>query len=78
MSTDALATLVAKDEIRELALLYSRGVDRKDAALLRDLYIDDATDTHGDSFDGPAQDYAALPERAFPLKSRLVANGARA
>lgn len=66
MSTDALATLVAKDEIRELALLYSRGVDRKDAALLRDLYTDDATDTHGDTFDGPAQDYVAFLERALP------------
>ena len=66
MSTDALATLVAKDEIRELALLYSRGVDRKDAALLRDLYTDDATDTHGDTFDGAARDYVAFLERAFP------------
>lgn len=66
MSTEAWATLVAKDEIRELALLYSRGVDRKDAALLRDLYTDDATDTHGDTFDGPAQDYVAFLERAFP------------
>jgi len=34
MSIDqkALETLIVKDEIRELALLYSRDVDRKDVA----------------------------------------------
>jgi hypothetical protein len=63
---DALATLVAKEEIRELALLYSRGVDRKDAALLRTLYTQDATDTHGDTFDGNAEDYVQFLERSFP------------
>lgn len=62
----ALATLIAKDEIRELALLYSRGVDRKDGALLRTLYTQDATDTHGDTFDGNAKEYVDFLERAFP------------
>ncbi|NGY04021.1 nuclear transport factor 2 family protein [Solimonas terrae] len=62
----ALATLVAKDQIRELALLYSRGVDRKDGALLRSLYTADATDTHGDTFDGPADAYVDFLERSFP------------
>jgi hypothetical protein len=47
MSDDALATLIAKDEIRELVLLYSRGINRKDFDLLRSLYTDDATDNHG-------------------------------
>lgn len=61
-----LATLIAKDEIRDLVLLYSRGVDRKDGALLRSLYTADATDTHGDTFDGGAEDYVAFLERAFP------------
>jgi hypothetical protein len=62
----ALSTLIAKDEIRELAMLYSRGVDRKDGALLRTLYTKDATDTHGDTFDGPAEDYVQFLERSFP------------
>jgi len=68
MSSDqtTLATLIAKDDIRDLALLYSRGVDRKDAALLRTLYTKDGTDTHGDTFDGTAEDYVAFLERSFP------------
>lgn len=61
-----LATLLAKEQIRELALLYSRGVDRKDPALLRTLYTEDATDTHGDTFDGPASKYVDFLESAFP------------
>lgn len=61
-----LAELVSKEKIRELALLYSRGVDRKDAALLRTLYTADATDTHGDTFDGPAEEYVDFLEKAFP------------
>jgi ketosteroid isomerase-like protein len=61
-----LATLVAKEEIRELAMLYSRGVDRKDAALLRTLYTEDATDTHGDTFDRNAEDYVQFLEKSFP------------
>lgn len=62
----ALETLIAKDAIRELVLLYSRGVDRKDAALLRDLYTADATDTHGDSYDGDAVGYCDFLEKSFP------------
>jgi ketosteroid isomerase-like protein len=61
-----LDTLIAKEAIRELVLHYSRGVDRKDVALLRDLYTADATDTHGDSFDGPAEAYCDFLEASMP------------
>jgi len=68
MSIDqrALATLIAKDEIRELAMLYSRGVDRKDAELLKTLYTKDATDNHGKHFTGNAADYIKFLEKSFP------------
>lgn len=62
----AVATLVAKEAIRELALLYCRGVDRKDIELLRTLYASDATDDHGQHFSGSAKDYLAFLERSFP------------
>lgn len=65
--SEALLTLLAKEEIRELVLLYSRGVDRKDGELLRTLYTVDATDTHGDTFDGPAGQYVDFLEGAFPF-----------
>jgi hypothetical protein len=68
MSNDqsVIDTLIAKEAIRELAMLYSRGVDRKDADLLRTLYTRDATDTHGDTFDGPADKYVDFLQQAFP------------
>ncbi len=62
----ALTDLIAREAIRELALLYCRGVDRKDPELLRSLYTEDATDTHGDTFDGPAGAYVDFLEGAFP------------
>ena len=62
---EALADMLAREEIRELAMLYSRGVDRKDPALLRDLYTEDATDTHGDTYDGDAKGYVDFLEQAF-------------
>lgn len=64
--TDALQKLIDKDAIRDLVLSYSRAIDRKDIELLRDLYTEDATDTHGDSFDGTAADYCKFIEAAMP------------
>lgn len=62
----ALDALLAKEAIRELVLLYSRSIDRKDVSLLRTLYTKDATDTHGTSYDGPAEDYCTFIERSLP------------
>ena len=63
---DALETLVAKDAIRDLAMLYSRGVDRQDLALLKTLYTADGIDRHGNYFDGPADAYIAFLELQLP------------
>lgn len=63
---NTLSTLIAKEEIRELVLLYSRGVDRKDTELLRTLYAKDATDAHGSHFNGSAEDYIRFLERSLP------------
>jgi ketosteroid isomerase-like protein len=63
----ALQTLLDKDAIRELGLLYSRAIDRKDSALLRDLYTEDATDTHGTDFSGNVADYVAFIESTAPF-----------
>jgi ketosteroid isomerase-like protein len=62
----SLQALTDKEAIRDLVLLYSRAIDRKDPALLRDLYTADATDSHGDSFDGPADAYCTFIERSLP------------
>ncbi|MET1756162.1 nuclear transport factor 2 family protein [Novosphingobium sp. RD2P27] len=62
----ALQELIDKEAIRELVLCYSRAVDRKDVELLRDLYTEDATDSHGDSFDGPASGYCDFIAQSLP------------
>lgn len=62
----ALQQLIDREAIRDLVLLYSRAIDRKDVELLRDLYTEDATDSHGDSFDGPAEGYCDFIEQSLP------------
>lgn len=62
----ALTTLLAKEAIRELAMLYSRGVDRKDIELLKTLYTTDGTDNHGKFFNGSATDYLKFLDKSFP------------
>jgi hypothetical protein len=66
MDAALLQTLAAKDAIRELVLLYSRGVDRQDFELLKGLYARDATDDHGKHFSGTADAYLAFLERSLP------------
>lgn len=63
---DTLDTLIAKQAIRELALLYSRGVDRGDIALLRTLYTRDGWDAHGAHFNGPAGEFVDFLEKSLP------------
>jgi hypothetical protein len=64
--TDPLQTLIDKDAIRDLALLYSRGVDRQDFELLRTLYTPDGWDSHGPHFDGPADKYVDFLAASLP------------
>jgi hypothetical protein len=62
----ALQVLIAKDQIRELAQLYSRGVDRKDIELLKTLYTKDGVDHHGSHFSGSAGDYIEFLAKSLP------------
>jgi len=63
---EALAILIAKEEIRELAMLYSRAVDRRDIALLKTLYTSDATDNHGEYYNGPASGFIEFVGSSIP------------
>lgn len=65
-TTKSLQQLIDREAIRDLVLCYSRAIDRKDVELLKDLYTEDATDTHGDSFDGSAEDYCRFIAGSLP------------
>jgi hypothetical protein len=54
----ALQALIDKEEIRDLMRLYSRALDRCDAALMKSLFHPDASFDHADHFSGSAAEFA--------------------
>ena len=56
---DMLQELQDKTALQELVYSYCRASDRRDYALMRDLYAEDGYDDHGVFFSGPARDYIA-------------------
>lgn len=61
--TDALQDMLDKHRLNELVLTYCRAVDRRDFALVRSLYHEDAIDDHGAMFSGPIDAFIAwLPD----------------
>lgn len=60
-----LQDLIDRRDLQQLALNYSRAIDRRDFALLESLYHPDAIETHGDMFQGAAPDYIKWVEQAL-------------
>jgi len=65
--TPALAALLDKDALREIAMRYSRAIDRRDPVLLASVYHPDAHDEHGTHFDGPASAFIANLETGMAV-----------
>lgn len=51
--------LLDRIALTDLVMRYCRGIDRRDYALVRSLYHDDAIDDHGTMFCGSADDFVA-------------------
>lgn len=58
---DAMAGLLAKQEIREAVMRYCRGIDRLDMAAVRSAYHPDGVDHHS-GFDGTVDEFIAWVE----------------
>ena len=65
-TADAIQQVIDKEAIRELVACYSRAIDKRDYALLRDLYTDDAIDSHGPEFEGGIDEFIEMIETAMP------------
>lgn len=62
----AIDKLLGKEEIRDAMGRYCRGIDRRDAALVRSTYHEDSHDQHGYGLNGSGWDLANVAERGNP------------
>jgi hypothetical protein len=67
-SAEALQTLLDKQAITEVLLRYSRGIDRRDADLMRRVYWPDAIDDHA-VFRGNVEEFLAY---SFPFMEGVI------
>ncbi len=71
------AELADLDCLGRLVTTYSRAIDRRDFALLRSLYHDDAIEEHGEMFRGSPDDYVTFVKgalAAYAMTSHYVVN----
>lgn len=67
---DELATLTAKQDIRDLIATLASSMDRLDLDRAASCYTDDAHEEHG-AFRGKARDYLRLPQWSDPRNLRM-------
>ena len=68
----SIEEVMARDSLRRLVTSYSRAVDRRDFALLRSLYHDDAFERHGEMFSGGADAYVDFVRKALSAYEATV------
>ncbi len=67
-----LLDLLVKDRLHELEMAYCRGVDRRDAELLRSIFFEDAVEEHGDMYRGNAREFVDWVMRDFMPRYELT------
>lgn len=73
----AIDELLAKEALRDLAMRYSRAIDRRDMELLRSVYHADAVDEHGTVFKGTVDEFIAAQSTLmadFEITAHHIAN----
>ena len=70
----ALQHLLVKELLHELEMAYCRGVDRRDPALLRSIFFDDAIEEHGAMSRGSASDFVDWVFREFIHQYEITAH----
>lgn len=73
---DPIATLLAKDEIRDCLARYARGVDRRDWGMVRACFHPDARDEHGAFTGDPAAfiDWVSARHAEIPCAIHFLGN----
>jgi ketosteroid isomerase-like protein len=69
-----IQVLLDKQEIREAVMVYSRGVDRRDAELIESTYHPDAVDDHGDMKSSGAELAAFVTAGEQPQMMHFIGN----
>ncbi|MEO5671078.1 MAG: nuclear transport factor 2 family protein [Ramlibacter sp.] len=74
MTEAAIHELLVKQQLHELEMAYCRGLDRRDEALLRSVFFEDAVVEHGQMFSGTGGGFAAWAVNEFLLRYEITAH----
>jgi hypothetical protein len=73
-TTAAMRDLLVKERLHELEMAYCRGIDRRDAELIRSIYFEDAIEDHGDAWNGTGYEWVDYIFAGYLLQFEVTAH----